>query len=273
MVVDFIIFIGGGNMVCSLIVGLICQGVLVVYIYVVELVVVLCELLVVDFGVQVYDNVIDVVVQGSVWLLVVKLQVLCEVCQLLQVLVQVNWLLVVLIVVGIISVQLECWLGGNLLVVCVMFNIFVLFGVGVIGLYVMFLVDLQQYVQVEQVLVSVGCMVWIECEVLMDLVIVVFGSGLVYVFLLVEVMEVVGIVQGLLVDVVCMLVVQILLGVLCMLDEVGESLIEFCCCVMLFNGIIQVVIESFQVGGFEVLVDIVLCVVQVCGQELFVVND
>lgn len=40
-------------------------------------------------------------------------------------------------------------------------------------------------------LVSVGCMVWIDDEVWMDVVIVVFGSGFVYVFLLVEVMEVV----------------------------------------------------------------------------------
>lgn len=64
-----------------------------------------------------------------------------------------------------------------------------------------------------------------------------------------------------------------LFGVLCMFDEFGEVFVELCCCVILLNGIIQVVIELFQVDGFEVIVGWVIEVVICCGQVLLVVND
>ena len=69
------------------------------------------------------------------------------------------------------------------------------------------------------------------------------------------------------------LVVQTLLGASRMLDEAGESPAELRRRVTSPNGTTQAAIESFQAGGFEVLVDNALRAAQVRGQELSAAND
>lgn len=273
MTADSITFIGGGNMARSLIAGLIRQGVPAAHIHVAEPVAALRESLATDFGVQVHDNAADAAAQGRTWLLAVKPQVLREVCQSLQALAQASRPLVVSIAAGITSAQLERWLGGNLPVVRAMPNTPALLGAGVTGLYATSSVDAQQRSQAEQVLASAGRTVWIEREALMDSVTAVSGSGPAYVFLLAEAMEAAGIAQGLPADAARTLVVQTLLGASRMLDEAGESPAELRRRVTSPNGTTQAAIESFQAGGFEVLVDNALRAAQVRGQELSAAND
>lgn len=185
---------------------------------------------------------------------------------------QCNCLLLILIVVGVWLDQFECWFGV-LLIVCCMFNMLVLIGVGVIGLCVNVWVSLLQCVQVQYIFDVVGFICWVDDEVLMDMVIGIFGFVLVYFFVLVEVLEDVVVVQGMDCGIVCVLVVQICLGVGCMLVESGEVFGELCCCVILFNGIIQVVLESFVVDGLFVIVVYVVVVVICCGGELVIELD
>lgn len=91
-------------------------------------------------------------------------------------------------------------------IICVMFNIFCLIGrvvsVYVVGLGAM-VVDVEQ---VEYLLMVVGLVFVLE-ERYIDVVIGFFGLGLVYVYLLIEVMIEGGVVMGLFVELVVKLVV------------------------------------------------------------------
>ncbi len=273
MAADSITFIGGGNMARSLIAGLIRQGVPAPHIHVAEPVAELREKLAADFGVQTHDNAAAAAARGNTWLLAVKPQVLREVCQSLQVVAQAQEPLVISIAAGITSPQLQRWLGGTLPVVRAMPNTPALLGAGVTGLYATPAVDAQQHAQVERVLASAGRTVWIDDEAQMDSVTAVSGSGPAYVFLLAEAMEAAGIAQGLPAEAARTLVVQTLLGASRMLDEAGESPAELRRRVTSPNGTTQAAIESFQAGGFEVLVDKALRAAQVRGQELSAAND
>lgn len=95
---------------------------------------------------------------------------------------------VVSIVVGFDLFMLVCFFGGYCKIVCCMFNMLVLIGVGIIGLCLLFEVSSEECVVVDCVLSVVGSMVWIDDENKMDGVMVFFGSGLVYVFLFIEVL-------------------------------------------------------------------------------------
>lgn len=69
------------------------------------------------------------------------------------------------IVVGICGMDFVCWFGGYVCVVCMMLNMFVLVGMGVMGLVVLLGVDVVGCEFVLNVFGVVGEIVWFDDEV------------------------------------------------------------------------------------------------------------
>lgn len=174
-------------MVVVLIGGLVGKVVVVEDIYVVDFNVDVLQVFKDKFGVMIVQFIDGIFVNVDVVVLVVKLQQMCEVVVSLKFFIGVQ--LIVLIVVGICMVDLLCWLDGYQVIVCVMFNILVLIGKGILGVVLYVQVLILQCVQVDFIFKVVGEILWLDSEEKFDVVIVVFGSGLVYVFYFFEVME------------------------------------------------------------------------------------
>jgi pyrroline-5-carboxylate reductase len=117
-----IAFIGGGNMVRSLVGGLLAQDCDPAGIHVAEPADAVREALASDFGIQTYPTAAEAVESAHVWLFAVKPQVMRTVCESLSPLAQTAKPLVVSVAAGITSTQLEHWLGGGLGVVRAMPN-------------------------------------------------------------------------------------------------------------------------------------------------------
>ena len=109
-----IAFIGGGNMVRSLVGGLVAQGTPAASIRIAEPVDALREALSGDFGIKAYPTAAEAVDGAHVWMFAVKPQVMRTVCETLAPLAQAAKPLVVSVAAGISGVQIEHWLGGGL---------------------------------------------------------------------------------------------------------------------------------------------------------------
>lgn len=266
-------FIGGGNMASALIGGLVGAGLDPQRIHVAEPVEALRDLLAQRWGVQVHATAEAAAASSAVWVLAVKPQVLPDVCRGLAPLAADTAPLVVSIAAGITCAQLDRWLGGDMAIVRTMPNTPALLGAGVTGLHANARVDDARRAQAQQVLEAAGRTVWIEDEVHMDAVTGVSGSGPAYVFLLAEAMEAAALRQGLAPDAARLLVTQTLLGAARMLDEAGEAPAELRRRVTSPNGTTQAAIETFQAGGFEVLVDAAVEAATRRGAELSAAND
>lgn len=200
--------------------------------------------------------------------LVVKFQVMVDVCCDIVLVVQNICLLMVFIVVGLIVDILDEWLVGGLLLVWVMFNMLLLVGKGVVGLFVNVQVKDDQKKMVELVFESIGLVLWVDDENFLYVVIVLFGSGFVYFFLMLEVLEEVVVDVGIEFGIVWELVIQIMVGVVEMVVCSEYDLGQFKCNVMFFGGIIEQVINIFEFGGLCDLVCKVYGVVFKCLEEM-----
>jgi pyrroline-5-carboxylate reductase len=96
--------------------------------------------------------------------------------------------LVISVAAGIRAAQLQAWCGAGVAVVRAMPNRPALVGAGVSGLYAPAGVGGAARATASQVLGSVGEVVWVEAEELLDVVTALSGSGPAYFFLLAELM-------------------------------------------------------------------------------------
>ena len=268
-----IAFIGGGNMARSLIAGLLRQGVDVARIRVADPNATIRQALTADFGVQTFADTAEAVDGAGTWLLAVKPQVICAVCQTLAPRAQTAAPLVISIAAGITSVQLQRWLGGACAVVRAMPNTPALLGAGVTGLHANALVSPAQRELAERLLSSAGATVWVEDDALIDAVTAVSGSGPAYVFLLAEAMEAAALQHGLPTQAARTLVVQTILGAGRMLTEAGEAPAELRRRVTSPNGTTQAAIETFQSGGLETLTAQAINAAARRARELSAAND
>lgn len=268
-----IAFVGGGNMARSLIGGLVARGHDPAAIRVAEPVAALRDALARDFGVAVFDQAADAVPGAAVWLMAVKPQVMRAVCDGLRDAARAQAPLVVSIAAGITSAQLDRWLGGGAAVVRAMPNTPSLLGQGVTGLFARDGVSPGQRARATALLEAGGPTVWIPDESLMDAVTAVSGSGPAYVFLLAEAMQAAAERQGLPGDAASLLVRQTIAGAAAMLMQAGEPAQALRARVTSPGGTTQAAIETFQAGGFEVLVDRAIDAATTRGRQLSAAND
>lgn len=268
-----IAIIGGGNMVRSLVGGLIAQGHDPATIRVAEPVDALRESLAGDFRIKAFATAAEAVEGAHVWMFAVKPQVMRTVCESLAPLAQIEKPLVASVAAGITSVQLDHWLGGDLGVVRAMPNTPALLGAGATGLYANANVDANGRSTAEQLLAAVGPTTWIEDEVQMDAVTALSGSGPAYVFLLAEAMIAAGEAEGLPHDAAKALALQTVLGAARMMVESGEAPGELRKRVTSPNGTTQAALEIFEAGRFRDLVAHAIHAARLRGGELSAMND
>ena len=186
-----ITFIGGGNMACALIGGLLQQDYSSTQIQVAEINAETREKLRHEFGVEtVVELARSVSDDKGIIVLAVKPQQLSIVARELAPLLKQN--LVISIAAGIRAQALSHWLGGHSRVVRAMPNTPALVRSGVTGLYAMAGVNDEEKRRAEIILRTVGTVLWVESEELLDAVTATSGSGPAYVFYFIEAMQKAG---------------------------------------------------------------------------------
>ncbi|SEP00704.1 pyrroline-5-carboxylate reductase [Nitrosovibrio sp. Nv6] len=185
-----ITFIGGGNMACALIGGLLQQDYSPAQIRVVEISAETREKIKQDFRIEAVADLGQGVANTDVIVLAVKPQQLAIVARELAPLLRNH--LVISIAAGICAKDISRWLAGYTRVVRAMPNTPALIRAAVTGLYAMAGVSKEEKQNAEAILGAVGTVLWVESEELLDAVTAISGSGPAYVFYFIEAMQKAG---------------------------------------------------------------------------------
>ncbi len=247
-------FIGGGNMACSLLKGLIASGHPAQQLWVSDTNPDTLSELASQLNINTSLDNLAIVDAADVIVLAVKPQVLKTVAQTLAVSVAAKKSLVVSIAAGISQASLSSWLGEETAIVRCMPNKPAVVLTGATGLHANDNVTDAQSDLAENILRSVGIALWVETEKELDAVTAVSGSGPAYYFLLMEAMEKAALEMGLNANTAQLLVQQTALGAAKIALESAESPENLRQRVTSPNGTTQKAIETFQAGGFIELV-------------------
>jgi pyrroline-5-carboxylate reductase len=184
--------IGAGNMARSLVGGLIADGWDPDYISVSDPDDATLTSMGNTFSVRTETNNRAIVTGSEVAVLAVKPQHLAVVARELSDIVQKQAPLVISIAAGVRVADLQRWLGGSCALVRCMPNTPALVQSGATALYANPQVTNEQRELAENILRSVGLVVWIEEEDLMDAVTALSGSGPAYILLIIEALQQAG---------------------------------------------------------------------------------
>jgi pyrroline-5-carboxylate reductase len=197
MIPNRILFIGGGNMARSLIVGLIANQMPAQ------------QILVVDpnaeqrtqlahLGVATYPQIEDCPnTQMDLIILAVKPQIMADVAKSLAHFVQQHQPLIISVAAGIRCQDLDRWLSGDQAIIRAMPNTPAMVQSGATALFANEKVSTEQKNQAESVMRAVGMTIWVTKEAQIDAVTALSGSGPAYIFLFIEAMIKGGIELGL----------------------------------------------------------------------------
>lgn len=214
-------FVGGGNMARSLIGGLIARGMEAGRMVVADPVASQLDLLRQQFGVGVTGDNIEAVRGATVVLLAVKPQEMRNVATTLAPALA-HRPLIISIAAGIRASDIQRWCGGVPVVRC-MPNRPALQGCGMTGLFATDDVSEQGREMAVDILSAVGKTLWLDHESQMDAVTALSGTGPAYFFLLIEMLEQIGVELGLPADVSHQLARETAYGSGCMAREAAES--------------------------------------------------
>jgi pyrroline-5-carboxylate reductase len=120
--------------------------------------------------------------------------------------------LVLSVAAGVRAADIGRWLQGHVAVARAMPNTPALVGEGATGLYALPGVGTEQRAWASRIMETVGTVVWVEEESLIDAVTAISGSGPAYVFYFIEALEEAGIELGLPADTARQLALQTFLG-------------------------------------------------------------
>lgn len=139
----------------------------------------------------------EVAQRADVLVLAVKPQQLRAAIEPLATTVQQKRLLVISVVAGIHSADIEQWLGGNLAIIRSMPNTPALIGSGASGLFANERATAEDRNLAESLLRACGVTAWVDKEHKLDVVTALSGSGPAYYFLMMEALENAAISRGL----------------------------------------------------------------------------
>lgn len=162
--------------------------------------------------------------------------------------------LIVSIAAGINQTNLSKWLGEKAAIVRCMPNTPALVKTGASGLHANANVSAEQRDLAENIMRSVGILVWVEKESEIDAVTAVSGSGPAYFFLLMEAMEKAAVDLGLSKHTAQLLIEQTALGAAKIALESNESPGELRARVTSPGGTTEQAIKTFNEGNFSALV-------------------
>ncbi len=183
-----ITFIGGGNMAQAIMGGLARGGFAGADIGVVEPAAEARAKLAQDFGVKAQASAEALTALGDLIVMAVKPQQMREAATALRPKLQPNQV-VLTIAAGIRLADLARWLGGHARLIRCMPNTPALIGAGVTAAYATPAVTAEETAQAARVLQTMGKLIWVKSEALLDPVTAVSGSGPAYVFYFIEALE------------------------------------------------------------------------------------
>lgn len=248
-------FIGSGNMAGSLIKGLISDDYPAENIWISDPDEAKLERFRKQFGVNTFVENSKLVESVSILVLAVKPQILQPVLKEIAATASRNKPLIISIAAGIRIVDIDKWLGSNAAIVRCMPNTPALVGSGATALFANKGANADQRDQAESIMRSVGLIVWIDDENLIDVVTAVSGSGPAYFFLMMEAMEAVAIKMGLSKKTARLLVQQTAFGAAKLAIEAAESPAELRHRVTSPGGTTEQAINSFEENNFSQLVE------------------
>src|SRR3990167_3725241 len=178
------------------------------------------------FHIHTSTNNIKACESAEVILFAVKPNILKEVAAELASLIQSRHPLIISIVTGIQTQNIQAWLGEDIPIVRAMPNTPALINAGATALYANTLVDHSQRNIAESILRSVGVAVWLQEESLLDIVTAISGSGPAYFFLIMEAMQQIAQKLGLSSKIASLLIKETALGAARMAIESDYSLEE-----------------------------------------------
>lgn len=163
--------------------------------------------------------------------------------------------LIISVAAGITMESLQIWGGEHLSIVRSMPNTPSLLQCGASGLFANPNVSAAQKSLTDNIFNAIGIAKWVDQESLIDAVIAVSGSGPAYYFLLMEIMEQVGIRLGLDPQTSQQLTLQTALGAARMAQESDVSTAELRRRITSPKGTTEQAIKTFQEGGLPELVE------------------
>ena len=180
-------FVGGGNMTRAIAGGLLASGFSATDILISEPSAKQREMLRQEFpGVATTDGNGEAAAQSDYLVLAVKPQILATACRDLAGQVQRTRPLIISIVAGIRSDDIDRWLGGNLAIVRAMPNQPALLQQGVSGIFANERVTAAEQAGAERIMAAVGRVVSVPREADIDAVTAISGSGPAYFYLLID---------------------------------------------------------------------------------------
>lgn len=182
-------FIGCGNMGRSLIGGILANGVHVDNVCGADPDARQREIVRATFNIETFEDNLQVAGASDVIVLAVKPQAMRETVTMLAPGLRESQHLLISIAAGIRTSAIENWLANKLPVIRAMPNTPALIQAGATALYANNGVSEQQREIAESIMRSVGTVIWLEQEALMDTVTALSGSGPAYYFLFMEILE------------------------------------------------------------------------------------
>ena len=209
---ESIAVIGGGVMATSLIAGLVRRGCASKSICVAEPDQSRRLALHAQYGVQVFSDASAAIVGCQTWVIAVKPNVVKTVCEDIRTRAKTRHALVISIAAGITSHQLQNWLGHSVSIVRAMPNTPALLGAGITGVFAPSGLAAALRARADQLLASLGHVIWMTQEDHMDAVTALSGSGPAYIFFAAQAMQRAARAHGLTREIADTLVVQTIAG-------------------------------------------------------------
>ena len=247
-------FIGGGNMACSLVGGLIAGGIDATRISVAEPDASKRDELSTRFGITTSQDNGTVASDVEVLVLAVKPQVMRQVVTGLAATLHEPAPLLISIAAGVRAASMLRWLGQPLALVRAMPNTPALVRSGATALYASPEVSEEQRSRAESIMRAVGQTLWIDDEGLMDAVTALSGSGPAYFFLFMEALEQAAKELGLPPEAARLLTLETAQGAarMALSSDEGPALLRKR--VTSPGGTTEAALGAFAEGGFETLV-------------------
>lgn len=247
-------FIGAGNLAHSLVSGLVANGFQSSLIWCSDRNLEKREAFHQEFKVQITESPSKVVEQVDVLVLAIKPKDVRALLQDIQKPLMQQKPLILSVVAGVHTQQIEKWLGSPFAIVRAMPNTPALLGAGATGLYANTRVSDTDRDRAESLLRTVGITTWVNHEHDLDIVTILSGSGPAYFLLLIDILQKQGEHLGLPSKIANLLTLQTALGASRMALETSLSIEELTSNIATSGGITEKALQSLEQGGIRDLI-------------------
>ena len=207
-----------------------------------------------NYQIHITTNNIEAVKTADIILFAVKPDMIAIIAAELASTIQKNKPLIISIAAGISETSLQRFLGNEIAIVRAMPNMPALIGCGATALFANSFTSQEQRQLAESILQSVGIVVWLEKESLMDVVTALSGSGPAYFYLLIEALQIAGEKLGLPSEIARSLTLQTAYGASRLVSESKKSAAELCQQAMTPGGTTEQAVRVMEENNMRAII-------------------